>query len=89
MLCAFFPTIPVVALTATASKRDMKAIKESINLKNPVEVIRNPNRPNIFYKKVFRKGEDVDFFEEILKPIVFGLKGQNLILALEVVWDFL
>ena len=77
MLCATFPTVPVVALTATASKRDLKAIKESLNLKNPVEVIGNPNRPNIFYKKLFRKGEDVDFFEEILKPIALGLKEKT------------
>ena len=54
MLCATFPTVPVVALTATASKRDVTAIKESLNLKNPLEVIENPNCPNIFYKKVFR-----------------------------------
>lgn len=77
MLCATFPTVPVVALTATASKRDVTAIKESLNLKNPLEVIENPNRPNIFYKKVFRKGDDVDFFEEILNPIALGLKEKK------------
>lgn len=78
MLCATFPTVPVAALTATASKRDVTAIKESLNLKNPLEVIKNPNCPNIFYKKVFRKGDDVDFFEEILKPIALGLKEKKL-----------
>lgn len=62
MLCATFPNVPVVALTATASKKDVKAIKESLNLKNPLEVIGNPNRANIFYKKVVQKGDDVDFF---------------------------
>ena len=77
MLCATFLTVPVVALTATASKRDLKAIKESLNLKNPVEVIGNPNRANIFYKKAFRKEDDVDFFEEILKPIALGLKEKT------------
>ncbi|KAJ7373427.1 hypothetical protein OS493_013020 [Desmophyllum pertusum] len=30
MLCATFPTVPVAALTATASKRDVTAIKESL-----------------------------------------------------------
>ena len=62
MLCATFPTVPVVALTATASKRDVTEIKASLNLKNPLEIVGNPNRPNIFYKKVFRKEDDVDFF---------------------------
>ena len=68
MLCATFPTVPVVALTATANRKDIEAIRDSLNLKNPLEVIGNPNRPNIFYKKVSRQGDDVDFFEKILEP---------------------
>ena len=51
MLCASFPGVPVVALTATASKKDILAINDSLNLKNPLKVIANPNRPNIFMKK--------------------------------------
>ena len=39
MLCATFPASPVFALTATASKTDIVAIKESLNLRNPVEII--------------------------------------------------
>ncbi|CAB4040622.1 Hypothetical predicted protein, partial [Paramuricea clavata] len=35
MLYATFPTVPVVALTATASKADVILIKESLNLKKP------------------------------------------------------
>ena len=91
MLCATFPTVPVVALTATASKRDVAAIKESLNLQTPLEVIGNPNRPNIFYKKVLRQGDDVDFYEEVLKPIALGLKEKkvdypNTILYLPLRW---
>ena len=74
MLCATFSQVPVVALTATASKADVKAIKDSLNMKKPLEVIGDPNRANIFYEKVFRKGDDVDFFEELLKPVVSELK---------------
>ena len=77
MLCATFPTVPVVALTATANKKDVSAIKQSLNLKNPLEVIGNPNRPNIFYKKVFRKGDDVDFFEKLLEPMAHELKEKK------------
>lgn len=54
MLCATFPSVPVVALTATASKNDVAAIKESLNLKIPLEIIANPNRQNIYYEKIFR-----------------------------------
>ena len=63
MLCATFPKVPVVALTATANRQDIEVIKQSLNLKNPIAAIGNPNRPNIFYKKVFRKGDDTEFFD--------------------------
>jgi len=55
MLCATFRNVAAVALTATASKKNIAIIKQSLYLKNPLEVIGNPNRPNIFYKKGFRK----------------------------------
>ncbi|CAH3177909.1 unnamed protein product, partial [Porites evermanni] len=70
--------LPVVALTATASKADVKAIKDSLDMKKPLEVIGDPNRANIFYEKVFRKGDDVDFFEELLKPMASELKEVKL-----------
>ncbi|XP_068761606.1 putative ATP-dependent DNA helicase Q1 [Montipora capricornis] len=73
MLCSTFLLVPVIALTATASKEDVIAIKESLNLKSPLKIIGNPNRPNIFYEKVFRKGEDIDFYDELLQPIACGL----------------
>ena len=79
MLCATFPTVPVVALTATANRRDIEAIRQSLNLKNPLEVIGNPNRPNIFYKKVFRQGDDLEFFKEILEPMAHDLKEQKVL----------
>ena len=66
---AIFPNVPVVALTATATKTDISSIRESLNLRHWLEVIGNPNRPNVHYKKVFCKGEDIDFFEELLQPI--------------------
>ena len=48
-----------------ASKADVKAIKESLNLESPLEVLGNPNRPNIFYEKIFRKAR-LDIFDELL-----------------------
>ena len=74
MSCATFPSVPVVALTAMANKNDVATIKESLNLKTNLEVIANPNRPNMFYEKVFRKGEDVDFFDGLLEPIANQLR---------------
>lgn len=86
VLCANFSQVPVVALTATASREDVKAIKESLNLKNPLEVIGDPNRPNIFYEKVFRKDEDVDFFEKLLMPMACELKQQRLSYPLTILY---
>ena len=86
MLCSTFPAVPVVALTATASKIDIKRIKDSLLMKNPVEVVISPNRPNIFYEKVFRKGEDIDFYEEILQPLADGLKLRNVDFPLTILY---
>ena len=47
-------------------------------MKKPLEVIGDPNRANIFYEKVFRKGDDIDFFEELLKPMAGELKEVKL-----------
>ena len=77
MLCTTFLAVSVVALAATASKTDVSVIKESLNLKKPLEVIGNPNRPNIFYKRAFRKGDDVDFFTDLLKPMACELKEKE------------
>lgn len=51
MLCATFPSVTLVLLTATASKKDVSEIKESSDLKFPLEVTVNPNNSNIFYGK--------------------------------------
>ena len=74
MLCATFLTVVVVAFTATACKEDIMAIKEYLYFKNPLEIVANPNRPNIMYKKIFRKGNNVDFYKELLKPMANDLK---------------
>ena len=78
MLCAAFPSSPVVALTATASKADIVANKESLNLRNLVEITANPDRPNIYYEKIFRKGKDLEIFEELLHNMVTELKKNKL-----------
>ena len=86
MLCATFPSVPVVALTATASKSDVAAIRESLNLKALLEIIANPNRQNIFYEKIFCRGEDVDFFEILVSPIVGQLKEKTVAYLLTVLY---
>lgn len=52
----------VVVLIVIVSKVDVKEIKDFLNMKNLLEVIGDFNRVNIFYEKVFCKGNDIDFF---------------------------
>ena len=73
VLCAIFPDVPVLAMTATANKQDRIFIMESLGLKKCQSVVGNLNRKNIFYKKLFRHGQDLDAFEGILRPIAINL----------------
>ena len=86
MLCALFPLVPVLALTATASKKDRATIMKTLHLKNPVEVHVSPNRPNIYYKKIFRVGTDVESYETILQPIADGLQTETINYPLTIVY---
>ena len=86
VLCATFPDIPVVAMTATASLSDAVKIQESLGLKKCKQVIGNPDRTNIFYKKIFRSGRDIDAIESILRPIAKELLTSKLDLPLTIVY---
>ena len=77
MLCALFSDVPVLAMTATASRADMKSIQDSLGLKNCYLVVGNPDRRNITYQKLFRHGQDVDAVQSILMPIAKGLLQQK------------
>ena len=56
-------------MTGTASVSDIGKIEESIALKKCKLVSSNPDRSNIFYRKFFRPGKDIDAVQSILKPI--------------------
>lgn len=73
-------------LSATAGKKDISAIKESLNWKSPLHIAANPDRKNIFYEKVFKREEDVDFFEETLRPIAVQLKERTVAYPLTVLY---
>ena len=73
MVCALFPSVPLLALTATANKQDRKEIREVLGLSDCVDITVSPDRKNIFYEKYFRKGSDAESIESILKPLAESL----------------
>ena len=73
MVCALFPSVPLLALTATANKQDREEIKEVLGLSDCVDTTISLDRKNIFYEKYFRKGGDVDSIESILRPLAESL----------------
>ncbi|XP_028418072.1 uncharacterized protein LOC114542893 [Dendronephthya gigantea] len=85
-LCATFSNVPVIAMTATANRYDRDCIKKSLGLKSCVEIIGNPDRMNITYKKHFRTGPDIDSLTEILTPIAEGLKKQQMCYPLTIIY---
>lgn len=73
VLCAIFPDVQVLAMTATANLQDQEHIKDSLGLKSFKSVVGNPGRKNIlYYEKYFRHGQEIDAVEGILYPIAHG-----------------
>lgn len=73
-------------MTATASHEDMKCIKESLGLKKCKVVMANPDRRNIFYKKVLKHGNETDAVESILIPIAKDLLRMKIEYPLTVIY---
>lgn len=85
-MCALFPDVPCLAMTATASRTDVNAIQESVGLKNCKLIVANPDRNNIYYKKVFRHGQDADAIKSILMPIAKRLLDEKSSYQLTIVY---
>ena len=78
-LKSLFPKIPFLALTATAPLYLINSITDSLLLRNPVIIRKNPNRENVYLEK--KTCLDVSYgewsYEEILKPIAEKDKLQD------------
>lgn len=70
VLCSIFPTVPVVALTATATTTIKSKIIQSIGLNEPKVIEITPNRPNIFLnqgEEPTREMNAITFLSHLLK----------------------
>ena len=86
MLCALFHYVPVLAVTATANKMDMKCIHDSLGLKKCKFLVANPDRKNIFYRKVFYPKQDAESIQLILKPIAKDLLQHKINYPLTIIY---
>lgn len=68
-------SIPIVALTATASLVMRTMIEEKINLKNPVSIIKSPEKKNIRYSVI--KTPPKQGLDAIFAPLVEELKKKG------------
>ena len=75
-LASIFPAIPILALTATAPKKNCDSLTKALNLEKPCIVKADLDRPNIFLHKEKRKSASsgVDSYDSILYPIAKDLK---------------
>ena len=57
---SILPQVPLLGLTATATKKTRTDTIESLGMVNPVEILGNPDRPNIYFSSSSRpdRGED-------------------------------
>ncbi|XP_068723416.1 uncharacterized protein [Montipora capricornis] len=74
---SILPQVPLLGLTATATKKTRTDIIESLGMVNPVEILGNPDRPNICFSSSSRPDRGEDKLNEILVPLVESLKKER------------
>lgn len=89
VLSSFFPNIPHLALTATATKATKSLIIDSLKLCDPVTIIANPDRKNIFYECKVRPSSGEDKLNAVLAPLANELKEKNINMPLTLVYGSL
>ena len=74
---SILPQVPLLGVTATATKKTRTDIIESLGMVNPVEILGNPDRPNISFSSSSRPDRGEDKLNEILVPLVESLKKER------------
>ena len=87
-LKALFPNVCILALTATASPKDVKGLQKNLCLEN-VKVLRiSPNRQNVFISTAKRGSNNIGLlgYDKILYPIANALNKQREIYPMTIIY---
>jgi bloom syndrome protein len=77
ILKANFPNIPILAMTATATKTVKEDIIEVLNMKNVLDFQNSFNRTNLIYEVKDKKRDYVDYIHDIAKIIKDKYKKES------------
>jgi hypothetical protein len=89
MLASLFPSIPMIALTATATKQTKVVIATSLGMHDPAIIESNPDRANIFYQSFRRPDSGEDKLHGLLDPLIQELKMKRLDFSLTIIYGTL
>ncbi|CAD7699856.1 unnamed protein product [Ostreobium quekettii] len=64
-----FPRVPIMALTATATKKVQDEVVQALKLRNPQILISSFNRPNIHYEVVYTDVEQQDKYKLLIDMV--------------------
>ncbi|KAK4252273.1 hypothetical protein C7999DRAFT_10180 [Corynascus novoguineensis] len=70
-----FPGVPVMALTATATKNVMADIKHNLDMENCEVFTQSFNRPNLFYEVIYKRSRFVQGMGELIQEKFPGQCG--------------
>ena len=88
-LSSIFPSIPHVALTATATTSTKELIIDSLQLDNAFLVEANPDRSNIFYENKLRPSSGEDKLDAVLASLADELMEKKNEMPLTIVYGTL
>lgn len=89
VLSSIFPKKPIVALTATATKKRKAEITTALGMINAIIVEESPNRPNIYFSSSRRKNTGDDRLDEILLPLTKELFEKRMDFPLTLIYGSL
>lgn len=89
ILSSFFSNTPHIALTATATKATQSLIIDSLRLNDPIIIMANPDRKNIFYECKVRPSSGEDKLNTVLAPLANELREKKINMPLTIVYGTL